>query len=257
MDKKHTEEETLVQRVLSSVDDRTAQWAQKKSREIFHLLTHYKCAMMEIETRFQLLGEEYALEHGRSPINSVKTRLKTLQSIKEKMERRGLPLTPEAIQENLHDIAGVRVICAFPEDVYTLADALLRQDDITLLRKKDYIASPKENGYRSLHLIVTIPIYLAREKRQMKVEIQLRTIAMDCWASLEHQLRYKSNAAFTEEMAAELFRCAQLSADLDDRMDCLRKSVQETGRTEMINEEEGTDLVPPRRQTERRMKNEV
>jgi putative GTP pyrophosphokinase len=212
--------------MLSGVDDQTAQWAQQKSRELFHLLTHYKCAMMEIETRFNLLNEEYALFYGRSPVNSIQTRVKTLQSIREKLERRGLPMTPAAVRDNLNDIAGVRVICAFPEDVYTLSDALLRQEDITLLRRKDYIAQPKPNGYRSLHLIVTVPIYLSHEKRPMKVEIQLRTIAMDFWASLEHQLRYKSDAVFTEEMAQELYQCAQLSADLDDRMDRLRQSVQ-------------------------------
>jgi putative GTP pyrophosphokinase len=225
MEQNRGNEEAVVQRMLAAVDDQTAEWALKKSQEVFHLLTHYKCAMMEIETRFNLLNEEYALEHGRAPINSIKTRLKTLQSIKGKLERRGLPVTPESIRNNLNDIAGVRVICAFPEDVYTISDALLRQDDITLLRRKDYITAPKKNGYRSLHLIVTIPIYLSHEKRQMTVEIQLRTIAMDFWASLEHQLRYKSSATFTEEMAAELFQCAQLSADLDNRMDQLRKSV--------------------------------
>jgi putative GTP pyrophosphokinase len=144
------------------------------------------------------------------------------------LERRGLPVTPESIRENLSDIAGVRVICAFPEDVYTLADALLRQDDITLLRRKDYIANPKKSGYRSLHLIVTVPVYLSYEKKQMKVEVQLRTIAMDFWASLEHHLRYKSNTVLTEEMTQELIQCARLSADLDNRMDRLRKRVQGT-----------------------------
>jgi len=114
------------------------------------------------------------------------------------------------------------VICSFPEDVYALAEALLKQDDITLIAKKDYIARPKENGYRSLHLIVSVPIFLASEKRVMKVEIQLRTIAMDCWATLEHQLRYKKDFEFTEEMAKELLECARISADLDARMDALR-----------------------------------
>ena len=218
-------DELFAQRMPTSVDDRTVEWAQKKAREWFHLLTHYKCAMMELETRFNLLNEEHMLEYGRAPINSIKTLLKTMQSIKEKMERHGYPLTMDSIRENLHDIAGVRVICPFPEDVYTLADALLRQDDITLVRRKDYIETPKENGYRSLHMIVTVPIYLAHEKRKVKVEVQLRTIAMDFWASLEHQLRYKNDVEFTPAMADELYRCAQLSAELDNRMDTLRKSV--------------------------------
>lgn len=123
-------------------------------------------------------------------------------------------------------MAGVRVVCSFVDDVYLLADALLKQDDITLLEKKDYIANPKPNGYRSLHLIVTVPIFLEHEKRIMQVEIQLRTIAMDFWASLEHQLRYKKDFDFTEEMAKELQDCADLSAKLDARMDSLRESVE-------------------------------
>ena len=152
--------------------------------------------------------------------------MKRLDSIKEKLERRDLPLTLDTIEEHIHDVAGVRVICSFVDDVYLLADALLKQDDITLLEKKDYIANPKPNGYRSLHLIVTVPIFLEHEKRIMQVEIQLRTIAMDFWASLEHQLRYKKDFDFTEEMAKELQDCADLSAQLDARMDSLREHVE-------------------------------
>ena len=125
----------------------------------------------------------------------------------------------------INDVAGIRVICPFPEDVYTLANALLKQDDIETVEIKDYIKNPKENGYRSLHIIVAIPIFLAKEKRIMHVEIQLRTIAMDFWASLEHQLRYKKDAEFTEEMANELYECAKISADLDLRMESIRNNV--------------------------------
>ena len=130
------------------------------------------------------------------------------------------------MEENIHDVAGVRVVCSFVDDVYLLADALLSQDDITLLEKKDYIANPKENGYRSLHLIVAVPIFLEHEKRVMQVEIQLRTIAMDFWASLEHQLRYKKDFDFTENMVQELQECAELSSQLDKRMDLLRQQVE-------------------------------
>lgn len=221
-----SEDDLIAQRMMSFADEQTIEWANRKMKELLHLLTQYKCAMMEIETRFNLLNEEYALEFGRTPVNGIKTRLKTLQSIREKMERRGYPLSAYSIYENINDIAGVRVICAFPEDVYTLANALLNQDDITLITRKDYIQNPKPNGYRSLHMIVAVPIHLAHEKKQVKVEIQLRTIAMDCWASLEHQLRYKSDAEFTDELADELYECARLSADLDNRMDALRKSVR-------------------------------
>ncbi len=195
-------------------------------QEYQKLMAYYRCAMMEVETKLNVLNEEFSLRLDRNPINSIKTRLKKPVSIKEKLERRELPDTIEAIEEHLNDVAGVRVVCSFPEDVYMLADALLKQDDITLLERKDYIKKPKANGYRSLHLIITVPIFLAHEKRIMKVEIQLRTIAMDMWASLEHQLRYKKNFHFTEEMARELQHCADLSAELDDRMDALRELVQ-------------------------------
>lgn len=190
------------------------------------LMAYYRCAMMEVETKLNVLNEEFSLRFDRNPINSIKVRLKKPKSIKEKLERKGFPVSLENIEESLHDVAGVRVVCSFPEDVYMLAEALLKQDDITLLERKDYIKKPKANGYRSLHLIVTVPIFLAHEKRIMKVEIQLRTIAMDMWASLEHQLRYKKDFTFTDAMARELQHCADLSAELDDRMDALRELIQ-------------------------------
>lgn len=195
---------------------------QEKAKPFTKLMSYYRCAIMEIETKLRVLDEEYSLEYDRNPINSIKTRLKTISSIKEKMERRSLPMTVESIEENLNDIAGIRVICSFPEDVYTLANALLKQDDITLIEMKDYIKNPKANGYRSLHMIVSLPIFLANEKKIMRAEIQLRTIAMDFWATLEHQLRYKKDVEFTEEMAYELLCCAQMSAELDSKMEKLR-----------------------------------
>ena len=190
------------------------------------LMSYYKCAMMEVETKLNVLNEEFSLQYDRNPINGIQSRLKKLDSIVDKLERNDLPLTMESIEDNLNDIAGVRVICSFSEDVYTIADALLKQDDITLIRKKDYIANPKPNGYRSLHLIVTVPIFLANEKRIMKVEIQLRTIAMDSWAALEHQIRYKKDGDFTEAIGDELYHCAKISAELDSRMNSLRNAVQ-------------------------------
>lgn len=190
------------------------------------LMAYYRCAIMEIETKLNVLNEEFSLIYDRNPISTIRSRLKTPISIKEKLERKGLPLSVGEIEKSIHDVAGVRVVCSFPEDVYTIADALLRQDDIELITKKDYIKHPKENGYRSLHLIVTVPIFLAHEKRLMKVEVQLRTIAMDFWASLEHQLKYKKDVEFTPEMAKELKYCAELSSELDGRMDSLRAKVQ-------------------------------
>ena len=197
----------------------------KKTAGFATLMTYYRCAMMEIETKLNVLNEEFSLAFDRNPINSIKARLKNIESILGKLKRKNLPVTIKAIEENLNDIAGLRVICSFPEDVYMLADALLKQDDVELIERKDYIKNPKENGYRSLHLIVSIPIFLAKEKRIMKVEIQLRTIAMDCWATLEHQLKYKKDRDFTKKMEKELIECAKLSSELDKRMDNLRKLI--------------------------------
>ena len=198
---------------------------KEKSQPYIKLMSYYKCAMMEIETKFNVLNEEFSLQHDRNPISSVKCRLKSPGSIVNKIKKNGLPYNLEVVEEHIRDVAGVRVCCAFIEDVYMLADALLNQDDVVLIEKKDYIANPKPNGYRSLHLIVEIPIFLANEKRKMKVEIQLRTIAMDFWASLEHQLRYKKDFEFTQSMADELLSCAELSAALDRKMDALRDQV--------------------------------
>jgi len=218
------EDKTKFEMLTETATD-TIDWLKKKSEDYVTLMTYYKCAMMEIETKFNVLNEEYSLAYDRNPINSIKSRLKSFLSIKEKLTRRELPFSLKSLEENINDVAGIRVICSFPEDVYTLAEALLKQDDITLIEKKDYIAKPKPNGYRSLHLIVSVPVFLAHEKRLMKVEIQLRTIAMDFWASLEHQLRYKKEFEFSEDMAKELSDCAALSAALDLRMEKLRKQV--------------------------------
>ena len=214
------------QQLAAIAEDGAYEQLEKKTKAYFALMSYYKCAMMEIETKFKVLNEEHSLEYDRNPISTIKTRIKRPQSIREKLDRQGFPKTLSSIEENLNDIAGVRVICTFPDDVYALADAFLKQDDITLIQKKDYISNPKPNGYRSLHLIVSIPIFLANGKREMKVEVQLRTIAMDFWASLEHQLRYKKDSCFTPEMEEELFHCATISANLDMRMDRLRKSAQ-------------------------------
>lgn len=198
----------------------------KRAHEYAKLMAYYRCALMEVETKFKVLNEEFSLRLDRNPIENIKSRLKRPISIRNKLKKYGYPLTMQNIEEQLHDVAGIRVICSFPSDVYTIAEALLNQDDVTLIRMKDYIKNPKPSGYRSLHLIIEIPIFLAKEKRMMKVEIQLRTIAMDCWASLEHQIHYKKDFLFTDEMAAELALCADLSAELDERMEKLRKIVR-------------------------------
>ena len=200
------------------------------------LMAYYRCAMMEVETKFRVLSENLSLEDDRNPIEAIKTRMKSPESIANKLQSRNLPLTIESIEENLNDVAGVRVICGFPGDIYRLAEAFLRQDDVKLIEKKDYIENPTRNGYRSLHLIVTVPIYLHDEKRLMRVEVQFRTIAMDWWASLEHQIRYKKEVTVTKDDARELRDCAEQAALLDYRMEQLYKNIQGEEITQAGNE---------------------
>ena len=190
------------------------------------LMSRYRCAMMEVETKFKVLNEQFSLEHDRNRIESIKTRLKSMDSILEKLHRRKLPITLSSMEENLNDVAGVRVICSFVDDIYVLVDCLLRQDDVTLLQVKDYIKHPKANGYRSLHLIISIPIFLQEETHYMKVEVQLRTIAMDFWASLEHQLKYKQNVPEQEAIVEQLRHCAQRVSDLDEEMLAIRRRIE-------------------------------
>lgn len=213
--------EELIERI--SANEKAIEWLQESSLGVRRLMTFYECAIMEIETKFQVLNKEFSLKHDRNPINSIQSRLKSVHSIIEKLKQNNYPITLYSMEENIHDIAGVRVICAFPEDIYTLRCAFLQQDDITLLEEKDYVRHPKANGYRSLHLIIEVPIFFSNQKRFVKVEIQMRTIAMDFWASLEHQLRYKKNREFTDDMASELLACAEISSALDQRMDDMRR----------------------------------
>ena len=188
------------------------------------MMTYYNCALMEVETKFKVLNEQFSLFYDRNPIESIHTRIKSQSSILKKLQKKNLALTIPNIENNLFDIAGVRVVCSFTEDIYSLANSFLNQDDVRLIEKKDYIQNPKENGYRSLHLIVEIPIFLSDEKKWVKVEVQFRTIAMDFWASLEHKMRYKkdipeSQVKFLQE---ELYDCAEQSAKLDERMQGIR-----------------------------------
>lgn len=189
------------------------------------LMSYYRCAMMEVETKFNVLNEELSLQYDRNPIETIKTRLKSPESILEKLHRKNHPVTVDSIEQNLNDIAGVMVICAFPSDIYQLEEAFLKQDDIRLVERKDYIANPKSNGYRSLHLIVEIPIFLHDHKRLMRVEVQFRTISMDWWASLEHKIRYKKGLQESDHVDQELFECAKMSAELDSRMEKLQQFV--------------------------------
>ena len=211
------------------MSDEFIDFIQKNKKPMDKLLSYYACAIMEVETKFKVLNEQYSLEYDRNPIDDIKSRVKSMESLIKKIRKKDIPLTLSSIEENIHDIAGVRVICSFLDDIYMLADCLLSQDDITLLEKKDYIKNPKPGGYRSLHLIVSVPIFLQDGKRNMTVEVQLRTIAMDFWASLEHKLRYKKDipADKAKYLEDEMLACAQISADLDMRMQNVRDVIAE------------------------------
>lgn len=191
------------------------------------LMAYYRCAIMEVETKFKVLNEEFSLQYDRNPIETIKSRLKSADGIVEKLNKKSLPFTVDAIEAYIKDVAGVRVICSFEEDIYLLADCLLKQDDVVLLEMKDYFKNPKKSGYRSLHLIIEIPIFLKEGKRRMKVEVQLRTIAMDFWATLEHKIRYKKDIEpdMLEELSAELYECAQMTAALDSKMSAIKNKV--------------------------------
>ena len=171
------------------------------------------------------LNEELSLQHGHSPIETIKTRLKSVDSIANKLMKRNLLLTVDNIERHIQDVAGVRVICSFSSDIYTVAEAFLKQDNITLVEKKDYLQNPKPNGYRSLHLIVKIPIFLHGKMKQVKVEVQFRTISMDWWASLEHKIQYKKDIIVPKDIADELLECAEVSAILDNRMGKIQEKV--------------------------------
>ena len=178
----------------------------------------YSCAMREICTKLENLSQEFELKEARNPIQHINHRLKKTESIRNKMLQKGLPLEYEVMRDEITDIGGIRVICSYINDIYAIANMLKQQDDLLIVREKDYISNPKKNGYRSYHLIVAIPIFLSSEKQIIPVEIQMRTIAMDFWASLEHKIHYKFEGDVPENIKNELVECARMVSDLDIRM---------------------------------------
>ena len=221
--------------------DRTKRmmWSAVRYKEMRMM---YACALKEIRTKFDVLNTEFNVRNKRNPIASVSTRLKSTESTARKLIARGYPLTFESVEKNITDIAGIRVICSYIDDIYTIADALLKQDDIRLIARKDYIKNPKPNGYRSLHLIVSIPVFFAEQKKDVTVEVQIRTIAMDFWASLEHQIKYKKDIPGQEEVVGRLKDCADVIARTDEQMLELRKKI-ETAEDLPSEEEELLDKL--------------
>ena len=225
------------------LDDLQCQRLLSENRRYQEVMLQYRCALKALESRLEILNEEFSLQHDRNPIESMKSRLKSPSSIMNKMQKRGLSLDFPTMQANIMDIAGVRVICAFQDDIYKLAKCFLDQDDVILIQKKDYIANPKQSGYRSLHLIVKTPIFLKEGKKMITVEVQLRTIAMDFWASLEHKLRYKKSIPEDQSkyLAEEMMDCAQISSALDERMQKVRDVIMQAEEKE---EEKSSGVEP-------------
>lgn len=189
------------------------------------IMFFYEAGIQQVTAKLEILNKEFQYCNDRNPIESIKSRVKSSDSIIEKMRKKGLPLTISCMMNNIYDIAGVRVVCPFITDVYHVARMLMNQTDVEVLRVKDYIETPKDNGYRSLHLILMVDVFFSDQKRKVPIELQLRTIAMNFWASTEHQLRYKKQKEFTPDMHKQLKRCADLMARADRKMQRLAENL--------------------------------
>ena len=186
----------------------------------------YAAAIREINARLQTLNQEFSLQHKHNPIHHLESRVKTLPSIIKKLRNTGFPVSISSAKKNLHDIAGVRVVCRYVADIYRIADLLLAQDDISLILEKNYIKNPKPNGYRSLHIVVDVPVYLSQGKLYIPVEIQIRTVAMDFWATLEHGIRYKATEEVPQSIIDQLRECADVITETDYKMQDIFQALQ-------------------------------
>lgn len=203
-----------------------------QAKEFQTAMMMYTCAIREVKTKLEVLNDELSVRNQRNPIEMIKSRVKRPNSIVEKLNRRGFPLSLESMVNHLDDVAGIRVICSFVDDIYAVANMLVSQDDITVIAIKDYIKHPKPNGYRSYHLIIEVPVFFSEEKKNMRVEVQIRTIAMDFWASLDHQLKYKKDMGDAADLISEELRqCAEIIAETDQRMLQIRKNIESQGGT--------------------------
>ena len=228
-------EKRMLSEISSQVGDVTipAEFLEQ-AEQIQGLLLYYSYAIKEVRTKLEILNEELAFKTKRNPIESIESRVKKPASIIEKLRRRNFPVSVESVFENLHDVAGVRVICSFIDDIYDVAEMFLSQDDITLIEKKDYIQNPKSNGYRSLHLIIEVPVFLSDRTLNMKVEVQIRTMAMDFWAALEHQANYKNGIDGIDSLVVELTDCANIINQTDRRMQEIYHKIQKVKGSRIV-----------------------
>ena len=200
---------------------------RNEAKQFRELMMMYTCAIREVKTKLEVLNDDLAVRNERNPIQMIKSRVKKPNSIINKLEKRGHPVTVASIKDNLDDVAGIRVICSFVDDIYAVANMLAHQDDVNVLMVKDYIRSPKVNGYRSYHMIVEVPVHFSDRKTKMRVEVQIRTIAMDFWASLDHRMKYKKDMDDTDEISEELTQCAEVIAQIDRRMQEIRQKIED------------------------------
>lgn len=212
---------------LRSMDGNDA--IEELRREYAQIEGVYEAAIREINARLQTLDREFSFRHLHNPIHHIESRVKSLRSIVMKLHSIGCPISISSAKKNLHDIAGVRVVCRYVDDIYRIAELLLSQDDVSLILEKDYIQNPKPNGYRSLHIVVDVPVYMSRGKLFMPVEIQIRTVAMDFWATLEHGIRYKSTDEVPQSIVDELRACADVITETDYKMQAIFKALQMVG----------------------------
>lgn len=202
----------------------------EETRQFEELMMMYECAIKEVQTKLEILDREFSVRYKRNPISSIESRVKSPMSIYRKLKKDNLPVNVRNIVRNLNDVAGIRVICNFIDDIYDLVKMVARQDDLRVISIKDYIRHPKENGYRSYHMIVEVPVFFSKYKQIMRVEIQIRTIAMNFWASLEHQIRYKKdieNMAGIEEISRELLEAADIIAETDQKMQAIKNKIDQ------------------------------
>lgn len=222
-------------------------WSKEELEEFRIAVTRfgmlYKFALEEISTKVNILKEEFHLIHDYNPIEHVSTRVKSAESIIRKARRKNLPLSLEAIRENIKDIAGIRIICSFVSDIYRISEMIQSQSDIEVIEVKDYIKNPKPNGYRSLHIVMTIPVFMSDRVEHVHVEMQIRTIAMDFWASLEHKIYYKYDKNIPEHLSSQLKEAADTVSELDRKMEHINKEINILKEND-ITESEDTIFNP-------------
>ena len=197
-------------------------------QQIMDINLLYSAAIREVSTKLDVLGDDFRMKHSYVPIHHMQSRLKSFESLMDKAERYGIedPIhNLDTVRAEVFDIAGIRVVCNYREDIYTMSELLLKQSDVDLIKIKDYCKNPKPSGYRSLHVVISIPVFLVYSKTTVPVEIQFRSIAMDTWASLEHELKYKNKGALTEDIQKQLTQCAKTLSDVDEQMERIRHQV--------------------------------